>query len=231
LCQHVSAFTVVTTADLSRGILWDNGPFVTHPGQGFEGANISKAYAGQQAYAGYPTTTMLRHYVAEDFTVGEPGWYINRIVLYATLAETSPTISGVSLRIWDGVPENGGTVRFGDDTTNYWSSMRWSGAYRIRSDGSFTDTSMRIMIIEADVNWYPLGPGTYWLEWGFTAAESGVALMGTIVPVPPVSHADFIPAGNALSCFGVCHIPFADDSGVDPAFPFTIMGNANGFGR
>jgi hypothetical protein len=48
LCLHM----IATPADLSTGILWDNGPFVTHVGHGFLDTNISRY--GRETWGGVP---------------------------------------------------------------------------------------------------------------------------------------------------------------------------------
>ena len=67
--------------------------------------------------------------VADDFTVTDAaGWAIDTITFFAyqTVSGTTSTITSLNLQIWDGPPNAGGTVIWGDTTTNILTSTTWA---------------------------------------------------------------------------------------------------------
>ena len=177
-----------------EAVLYDNGPLVTHPGGGGGGADASAVQTalGLTIYGfGHALSTGYR--IADDFTVTDSGgWDVQTVTFFAyqTGSGTTSTINHVNLQIWLGQPGGGGSVVFGDTTTNRLASTSWSNIYRVLDTG-LTDTQRPIMadVVNVGTN---LVAGTYWLDWqtGGTLSSGPWA--------PPISILGQTTTGNAL---------------------------------
>ncbi len=178
-------------AGIAGGSLWNNGPLVTNPGAGAGGADVSAISPGQSGYGGnFNQPSFAR---ADDFTVSGGGWNITSMTFfgYQTNGGIPSTITGLFARIWSGDPSAGGTVVWGDMTTNILSSTDWTGIYRT-SATAFDNTQRPIMNIVADGLDINLGNGSYWVEF----AATGSAASGPWVPL--VSSPVEAVIGNSL---------------------------------
>jgi hypothetical protein len=100
-------------------VLFDNGPVITLPAGGCAGgdASILDGTLGHTLY-GWGHQQNLGNYMADDFT-STASWNIDSLQFYAyQTGATTPTITGVYVQIWNGSPMAGGTVVWGDLTTN-----------------------------------------------------------------------------------------------------------------
>ncbi|MDV7402301.1 hypothetical protein RZS08_63345, partial [Arthrospira platensis SPKY1] len=70
--------------------------------------------------------------IADDFVV-DGLWNISTLKLFAyqTNSPTASTITGAYVQIWDGHPAAGGSVIWGDLTTNRMIETSFSNIYRI----------------------------------------------------------------------------------------------------
>jgi hypothetical protein len=217
----VLALVAGATAD----VLFNGGPLVNYPGQGFGGYDASAIQTtlleNVYGYGHWPSSDRR---VADDFTITDAGgWQIDtaKFFAYQTGSGTTSTINHVNVRIWSGTPGSGGTVVWGDTTTNRLASTGWSQIYRSIST-SLTATNRPIMGNVANIG-TTLGPGTYWMDW-----QTGGTL--TSGPwAPPVSILDVTgpPDANAkqwnptTSTWG----PVMDTGNSTPdAMPFILNG-------
>lgn len=206
-------------------ILHDNGPLVTHPAGGAGGADASvlQTALGLTVYGfGHALSTGFR--VADDFTVTDPaGWQVDSFVFYAyqTSSPTTSTINNVNFRIWDGAPNAGGSIIFGDTATNRLAATQWSNIYR-SIDTDVTASNRPIMASEATAG-ITLPPGTYWVDW-----QSGGTL-GSGPWAPPISIVSQTTTGNALQYDGTAGTWGALVDGAAPqGLPFLVIGSAGG---
>ncbi len=203
------------------GVLYDNGPLVTHPGGGSGGADASalQTALGMGTYGfGHANTSAFR--VADDFTVPTGGWTLDQIIFYAyqTGSPTTSTITGVYLRIWDGPPgDPGSSVVFGDTTTNIMSATTWSNIYRTLDTDVPTATTRPVMANTAELGGLYLPEGTYWLDW----QTSGSLASGPWVP--PVTVLGSTGTGNAVQFDGAVWVPLVDVGPQD--LPFQLIGD------
>lgn len=209
-------------------VLYDNGPLVTHPAGGAGGADASalQTALGLNVYGfGHAQSTGFR--VADDFTVTDPaGWQVDSFVFYAyqTGSTTSSTINNVNFRIWNGAPNAGGSIIFGDTTTNRLAATQWSNIYR-SIDTDVMASNRPIMASEATAG-IMLPPGTYWVDW-----QSGGSLASGPW-APPISIVGTAVTGNALQYDGTAATWAAlIDTGTAAApqgLPFLVIGSAGG---
>ena len=122
--------------DNSAALLYDNGPAFNVPGGGpIAGSDLSlleNTTLGMTTL-GFGHQVSANNRMADDFTIpaGET-WTIDSVVFYAyqTNGGIPSTITAVNVRIWDGDPSAGGTVIWGDTSTNVMTNTTFSNIYR-----------------------------------------------------------------------------------------------------
>jgi hypothetical protein len=197
------SFCLSLSVRLFNAASFANGALVTHPGQGFDGADASQATT---LFGLHANSAQFR--LADDFTVGVCGWGITKVRLFAyqTGAGVSPsTISFANIRIWKGAPWAGGQLVFGDAVStpvaalsNMLSATAFSGIYRVGSP--LTNRNRPIMFVDVDfVQPLFLGAGDYFLDWAFSGS---LALSGPWTPqLTLLSPLQDVP-GNAAQLLG-----------------------------
>ena len=206
----------------SRNVLYDNGPLVNSPGTGSGGADesILQTGLGMGTY-GFGFQQSAGNSVADDFEV-TGNWNIQNIEFfgYQTGSSTSSTFTGVFCRVYDGAPNAGGTVIWGDLVTNRMISTEWSNIYR-NDNGPGGSTDRPVMRIVAETPGLTLSPGTYWVEWQTTGSLSS----GPWVPAVTINGET--TTGNALQYTG----SWAALTDVGPqGLPFILNGTGGGSG-
>lgn len=208
-----------------RAELFNNGPFITHPGGGAGGADASRL----QVSLGLSTlgTNVSQgnggFRLADEFEVAGSDWTIDTITFYAyqTGSTTTSTFTGVNLRIWNGPPNDPNSqVVFGDTTTNCLVSTQWTNVYR-ETDGN-PGTLRPIMEVVADIG-TTLTPGTYWVDWQL----SGTGSSGPWANPVTIWDVAQVPGANALQYTGSTNEwEEATDGGMAStlAYPFLIHG-------
>ena len=201
-------------------VLYDNGPLVTHPGGGAGGADVS---AVQNALGlttnGFGNQFTSGYSLADDFTVTDAaGWQIDDITFfgYQTDSTTVSTITGLYVQIWDGPPNAGGTVVWGDLTTNRLLTTGWANIYRA-ADGTLTATNRPVMENVATIG-TTLAQGTYWVQW----SADGSLASGPWAP--PITILGQTSTGDALQ-YTTAWAAIADvGAGTPQGLPFIING-------
>jgi hypothetical protein len=213
-------------------VLWDNGDqgngdLITHA----NGMTGTAAGAHRSAISPAPATLFgigaaqpnIR--LADNFTVTGPGWDITGFQFFGYVTNaTSPGISALSLRIWDGAPDDpASTVIFGNTTTNFLSNGGWAtgpgGLAIYRTTATDTaSTARRLQQATADVN-LSLAAGTYWVDYSFVGI-SFVPSLSLAAGVPPV--------GTVLQSTdgGFTYVPGLDTGlGQQVEVPFIVYGS------
>ncbi|OQY76194.1 MAG: hypothetical protein B6D44_00070 [Ignavibacteriales bacterium UTCHB2] len=208
--------------DGTLAVLYDNGPLVTNPGGGAGGADLSALQSGiGLGTYGFGAQISAGNSVADDFTINGSSWNIEELQFftYQTGSSTTSTINDVRIRIWNGAPNAGGSIVFGDLTTNRLTSTTWANMYRAL-DTSPTASDRPIMKVV--VQFSPalvLGPGTYWVE---------VSLGGTLASgpwIPPVSIVGQTTTGDGLQLTSTGWAAAVDGS-YPQGIPFIVLGNS-----
>jgi hypothetical protein len=198
-------------------VIYDNGPFVTHPGGGAGGADASalQTALGMTVF-GFTASDTTTFRLADDFTVpaGE-NWRVESVntYCYQTGSTTTSTFDFASLRIWNGLP-GAGTIVFGDTTTNRLGATAWTNAYRVLDTG-LTNTQRPIMRQTITVG-ATFGPGTYWIDFN----NGGTLASGPFCP--PVTILGQTSTGNGQQFNGTSWVALTD---VGPqGIPFQLIG-------
>jgi len=197
-------------------LLYDNGPLVTHPGGGLGGADASalQTTLGMGTY-GFGAQVSAGNSVADDFTISGSAWDIGEIDFfsYQTGSGPNPSINDVRVQIWDGPPNAGGAVIYGDLTTNVLYSASFTNIYRVL-DTDLLNGDRPVMLVTVLLpTVLTLQPGTYWLHWqlGGSGSFSGPW-------VPPVTVLGSTGTGNALQYTSTGWAPIMDIGPQDMAF-------------
>jgi hypothetical protein len=162
--------------------------------------------------AGFGGTGALR--LADDFVVPAGGMNVAYVRGYAYLTGATTTgVTAATLQIWNGPPNAGGTVIFGDTTTNRLANNSFSNIYRCFNTvtpptcgGATTipDQTRRLQYVYMTVNQF-LPAGTYWIDFNYTGASFS----------PPSVQADAIgrqcdPNNSNGLQFNAAWVPLAD---------------------
>ncbi|MBE0638745.1 MAG: T9SS type A sorting domain-containing protein [Bacteroidales bacterium] len=181
----------------TRGIskLFDNGPFVTHPGGGVGGADFSFTNAPYQQ-AGYQVN-WPNYRMSDDLVVsGTDSWAIDVIRLYAyqSTSPTSPSpIQNAYIQVWSAAPNAGGTVIWGNLVTSRLINTEWANCYR---GNNLTQTNRPVMVVDCRTPGLELQPGTYWIDYTIegSAGYGPAAIIPVTITGQPIT-------GNAITTF------------------------------
>ena len=219
--------------DGPRAILWDNGPLVTSAGTGAGGTDesILQSTSLGMNILGFGIQFLSGNSLADDFTVpaGET-WNLTDMTFfgYQSNAPSAGTITGLYVQIYDGQPGAGGSVIWGDLTTNVLSATGFSNIYRL-SETSPGSTARAIQAITGTVV-TSLTAGTYWVEATFDGSASFSGPWA-----PPITIVGTTNTGNALQGLAGVWGPLVDTgtSGTDnflQGMPFIVEGTSQGSG-
>ncbi|RYE15508.1 MAG: hypothetical protein EOP51_26785, partial [Sphingobacteriales bacterium] len=155
--------------------------------------------------------------VADDFVVGGAGWAINKLTVYGystNYAGATSPFTALNVRIWSGNPASGGTIVYGNLTTNVMSATSDALMYRISNTVApaplATNTARKIWKIEANIN-VTLPAGTYWVEYRMTAGA-----LGNFAPHSTPVGVRTLPGYNAMQNLNGTWAPL-----LDTGFPVT----------
>ncbi len=208
-----AALSVLLAAPVSGAIFRPTDPFVTGPGAGPGGSDLSVLDADVHTIYGFGAAASTGYRVADDFVVPDTGgWDLDTIDFFAyqTGSTTTSTFTAVNLRIWDGMPDltpdgDGAKVVYGDTTTNRLTSATFANVYRV-TPTTTSNTSRPIMrlTVTADVT---LPAGTYWADvqfagslasgpWAVPVTIPGQAVTGNARQFNAASWADMLDGTN-----------------------------------
>ena len=142
--------------------------------------------------------------LADDFTVPNGvSWSISKVSFYGYQTSSPATPSPfdqLRVQIYNGNPSSGGTLVFGDLSTNRLTESIDSLTYRTgnsASGGAWTPsapgTTRRIWKLSANITGVSLMPGTYWIVWQAHATNDASAFF----PPCTVNGARGLPGWNS----------------------------------
>ncbi|MBQ2188899.1 MAG: choice-of-anchor J domain-containing protein [Bacteroidales bacterium] len=166
----VDDITLTSAAKRNRSVLYE-AHFVTDPGAMANGADASWI-KGSQSTWGPNINNGAGYKLADDFTL-DAATTITEIEVYGyqTGSTTTSTFTGLYAQIYDGAPNAGGQVVWGDETSNIMTSTSFTNCYR-GSDGETTATTRPLMAITAENLNIELEAGTYYLVWSLAGSAS-----------------------------------------------------------
>lgn len=179
-----------------------------------QNASLGMTALGRNVSTSFPTS------LAEDFTLSTTT-DISSMTFYAyqTNAPSTPSsLSAVYVRIWDGQPNMGGNIIWGDLSTNLIEAADFSNIYRV-SENTMGNSQRAINTIEANID-TTLSAGSYWVEWAITGSASFSGPWA-----PPITIIGNTSTGNALSFILGAWENFNDGGTLTPqGLPFVIFG-------
>jgi len=215
---------VPTPYESDFALLFDGGPMITHPTGGLGGNPASAVQTALlMSLYGFGNQISAGNSMADDFVVTGAGWNINEIQFfgYQTNSGTTSTFNDLRVQIYNGPPNAGGTVIWGDFTTNRMTATSWTNIYRVL-DTDLLNAARPVMRIVAQLTTpINLAAGTYWIEWqcGGTGASGPWA--------PPVTILGQTATGNALQKTSTGWANALDTgSGAQQGMPFLLFGEA-----
>jgi hypothetical protein len=167
------ALANLVAGDVQADVLWDNGTFINHPG-GMTGDAIGadRSYVTPDGNAlGFSMTATFS--LADNFSLSTNSTITSLTFFGYTPGVATPGATALYVRIWDERPWAGGSVVWGDLTTNRLSHNDWMagpstlGVYRTRGNQT-NDNTRRIQEVTANNLNIDLAAGGYWLEWNVT---------------------------------------------------------------
>ncbi len=205
------------------------GGFVTNPVSGFNGYGVSALANTSLSMGTIGFSFYIPDYtIADEFTIpANSYWTIESLVFYGYQAGSteSSTINDLRMQIWDAAPNDGGTVIYGDLSTNILTNTSWTGVYRAL-ETDLLNSDRPIMMIHALLGTpLVLEEGTYWIE----VITTGSLAFGPYAP--PITIFGETTTGNALQ-YNVGSTTWIDmndsGTGTPQGLPFVIYGNATG---
>ncbi len=147
---------------------------------GYDGAGAS-CRAPHTEYFGWQMGRAQGSWVADVFTVPPSAtWAFDTVIVYGYQygSGTTSTFLNCNLQIYQGTPGLGGTVVWGDTSTNVLNSTGFTGIYRVdtfAADGGLTSTNRPIMFLKLYLSPAPiLTEGTYWLSWSSAGSSASI---------------------------------------------------------
>lgn len=180
-------------------MVFTNGPVISHPGQGYGGGDVSAMMEGSELI-GFIGNQELNNSIADEFTLTGTT-QIDSIQFYTIqtlVADPSPgaNVKEIYIQIYDGAPNAGGQVIWGDMTTDRKKQVIFPNYYRAPED-DLTNNGRPIMRTTALIG-TSLEPGTYWLEVTVTSIIPTGAPQNARIVFPPVTIPGQTSTGNAL---------------------------------
>lgn len=215
MIRSFSAGLVMATATLicssaSAQVLYSQEYLSTDPAMGCSGDDASLDTSGAWGYncAGV-------NVVRDDFTVPSGGWTIDSLLVYAYATGSGPIqpITECRVEIYSGDPTMGGTVVWGDMTTNVINLGRSSymGVYRAPATMPLDSCARPINEIAVDVG-VTLPAGQYWVSFNVTTTAGS----GPWMPTNPTTN-PMAPDGTGC---------YSNNALLAESMPFVIEGSA-----
>jgi len=216
----------VAAATVAYGdLLYDNGPFITHPGQGAGGADVSMCSVNPNSGGSNMRLTTEPYYrCADDFVVPAGGWILDKVRTFGYetgAAPGSPAWTGFSMKIWSGTPGTGTVVY----QTTAAPTIAWTGVYRVfNGTTNLTNTQRAVNYLDWTLPNVQLGPGTYWVDVQVQGGSSGWWNY-VMDPNPSNPNDPITRVGNAMQLTTSGWGPaVAGTPAVNVSFPFLVYG-------
>jgi hypothetical protein len=214
----------------TNSVLYNSGPLVNSQGTGSGGADESVIVAPIASY-GWNNNINAYYRVADKFTVAGASWSVTSFDYYTYQTNcpiSSPPITKAIVRVWNGKPgASGATVIWGDTTTNRLNTCAYANINRVAAPNG--GVARACFKVNASTPGLTLGPGTYWVEWGFAGSASYSGPWA-----PPITINGQPSTGNAIEYTGTAggYVNIYGDATTNypQGMPFMINGTAQGGG-
>ncbi|MCR5792644.1 MAG: fibronectin type III domain-containing protein [Lachnospiraceae bacterium] len=159
----------VVKAAGEESVVFAQSRIVTHPGEGFEGADVSSFVAGNgERNYGFYIDKDKDTWAVDDFTVSERTTLTGIGVFSFQLDSLKPEYNYMNVRIIKDDVEKEEVV-WEDPDANQFDTAVFTGCYR-SVDTDLTDTKRPVFKVNAKLPNVVLEPGTYYVEYTLNAA-------------------------------------------------------------
>jgi len=225
--KAVAVFAVGLVCSFAAAQLFDNGPFITHPGKGFGGADVSMASLTVNSGGNnmFKSGTSQYYRCADDFIVKGGAWNVTEIQTYGYASNApkgAPGWTGFDLKIWQGTQPGQGSPVF---TTTAAPTIAFTNVYRTFNGATNLQNTARAV---NKLTWSGLNlnlpDGQYWVDVQVSGGSSGwwnyVMTVDPNNPDNPITK-----AGNAyqFSTTNTWVPAVAGTPSVNVEFPFAIV--------
>lgn len=218
--NHVLTADMGTSYSASRAndLLYSSGSVFNIAGP--PAKSVLQSSLGMTTY-GANANIVADYSIADDFTLTDDST-ISSFEFYSyQTGATSMTINAVYVQVWDGIPGAGGTVIWGNLTSNIISGAATNGGYRVL-ETTQNDTSRIVQVVTANTTGLSLDAGTYYVQVAFGGTNASGPW------APPVTITGNATTGNAMQYTGSVWQPWLDGgSNTALGLPFKVFGEAN----
>jgi hypothetical protein len=210
---------------LAGQVLYDSGPWITHPGQGAGGADVHMAATNFLASNVRQIGAGPHFRIADRFTVPAGGWNISTIVTRALINDgPAPNWNFYSANIWNGVPDAGGSSIVASTSSG---SFGWSGAYAVFQGEPLGGTNFPVYNAFWNTAGLTLPAGTYWIDWQLDGSAAWAIYTTAPNPANPNQPILVPGVGRQLITTGWQDL-LQGEPGVPftPGTPFLIIGTS-----
>lgn len=213
-------------ANGSRLVLHRQDQIVNHPGEGWQGADLSVLYGGQTSL-GVPVGAS-GYAMADDIRLTRQA-QLTKVDFYVyaeNVPVTASPVTGAYVYIYGERPTDTSTQTLWQSAGMLPATCTWTTAYRVQTPGTYTpnyymDTIRPIFKVEVDVNTL-LDPGDYWIAVSFVTA-SAQPVFG--VPLVDDQH---VTTGNAYRITPQTGVwqPWTDSTSLEQmGMPLEVFGH------
>jgi hypothetical protein len=219
----IAALVLAASTAAAQNVLFDNGGFITHPGQGANGADASQvdtSFFGLGNVVAWTSPGDI-YRGAEDFVIlSGQSWTVDRIRVFVynqvAAGQFPPPpapFTALNMKIWDGDPRQPTSQVVA--TSDVLGEREWANSYRV-DHGNLTQDTRPIYRVDAVFNQEQLGEGTYWIDY---------QIVGGFAVTPYVKDGLLNAHGNAMVLFSTA-VGWAQTtySGRGVAYPFQVLG-------
>lgn len=213
----------VAAATSQAVVLYNNGPLVTHPGQGAGGKDVSMASAIPNSGGSNTNTTVWR---ADEFVVGAGGWFVDSIDMFAyDTGNPVPRWTGGTLSIRAGLPGNPDVGTSGVTTSATNINRVFNGA------ANLLNADRQVQRVTGNYGGLFLAPGTYYAVLTLNVTGINVWVPYVMDPNPANPNDPITRVGNSQVSVdsGVTWGPGTVTTGgwnQTPEIPFVVNGTA-----
>ncbi len=208
---------------LTYPIIYAQHELITHPDMAMDGYDASVLQTSLSlSTLGGGFQIANNNSIADDFSIpADEIWIVKgfNFFAYQTGSTTTSSITDVRLKVYNGAPNDGGTV-----IADYWTGgvmtfTSWSEIYRTQESDIATATNRPIMLVVTAISDLELAEGNYWVE---------VSMAGSLASgpwCPPRTLIGEITTGNALQNLNGVWQNFQDTgTNSQQGLPFDILG-------
>lgn len=200
-------------------LVFDSGPFFNVAGP--PALSVLQSNIGLNTY-GAGAQKPSGNSVADDFTLTATTDLTSFDFYVYQTGSNPPSVTGVYLKIWNGVPNAGGSVVWGDMNTNLLGSVSDTNVRRVL-DTTTGDTSRKIQKATANVSGLTLAAGDYWVEVSFEGSGSSGPW------AVPTTITGETTTGNAMQNLNGSWDNLLDSgTGTQQGIPFQVYGTQGG---